>query len=391
MAFKNKIRLPFYITRPQFPTERNVFRRADGSTKVTFAIVRKVFEGETDNLPKEIHERLIIALSHDDVTIEGRYYLGGVELDSDYDIDWNKFLDFPLAKAGFKVQVTPFNYSNDNCQTCDEASQLSLEDDTITGPYEVLEEGQEYQYNVFENDSICCSPVTAEIVTTNSTYVDSASIDASTGIVTITMKATIPSAILANLLTYRVTCPNGSYDDADVFGNTEGSEEVCEAPSGLVIDSTGETEAEISWSVVAGATEYDWQLFLASDLFNPVQTGSSGTNSVSLTGLTPGTEYVFYVQTDCGGGSSSAFSNIPFTTDGESTGGCGQYEVCNGPFDPEVEGSQTITVTYINCAGDLASTILTANQCKFICALETSPGNPVSIINADSVTYIGPC
>lgn len=391
MPFRNRIRLPFYITRPQFPSEQNIFRRADGTAKTLSAVVRKVYEGETNYLPADLHERLKIALMHDDVTIEGYRYLGGVSPEGDYDIEWNRFLDYPLGKAEFKVQVTPFNFSNDNCQTCDEATQLSLEDDTITGPYETLEEGGDYTYNVFANDSICCSPVTAEIVSINSTYVASASIDATSGIVSITMKAEMPSATLANLLTYRVTCPNGSYDDADVFANVEGSVDVCEAPSNLQIFSIDETEAEISWDSVVGATEYDWQLFLASDLFNPVQTGSVATSPVTLTGLTPGTEYVFYIQTDCGDGDTSEFTNIPFATDGEPEGGCGQYQVCNGPFDPEVEGSQTITVTYINCAGDLANTILTANQCKFICALEESPGVPVSIINAESVTYIGPC
>src|SRR5687767_11228562 len=99
MPFRNRIRLPFYLTRPQFPRESNVFRRADGSTKVQSVIIRKVFEGETDKLPKEIHERFIVALSHDDVTIEGKYLATGVSMDGDYEIDWLKFLDFPLANA----------------------------------------------------------------------------------------------------------------------------------------------------------------------------------------------------------------------------------------------------------------------------------------------------
>lgn len=386
MAFKNRIRLPFYVTRPQYPSERNVFRRADGSTKVQSVIIRKVFEGETDNLPKEIHERLIIALSHDDVTVEGRYYLGGVSLESDYDIDWQRFLDFPLAKAEFKAEATPFNYSNDNCQTCDEATQLSLDDDTVTGPYESLEEGQEYEYNVFANDSICCSPVTAEIVTTNSLYVASATIDALTGIVTITMQATMPSATLANLLTYRVTCPNGSYDDADVFANVSGSEEACEPPSSLVIDSTADTEAEISWGSVAGATEYDWQLFMAADLFNPVQTGSTATNSVSLTGLTPGTEYVFYVLTDCGEGDTSPYSNIPFETTGESVG-CGMYEV----FIYGGEPGEYSQVTHMSCNGNLANAFVQNQSSTVICSMESAPGVPVQITGADEIQYLGPC
>lgn len=386
MPFRNRIRLPFYITRAQFPSEQNIFRRADGTSKTLSAVVRKVYEGETNYLPEAIHERLKIALMHDDVTIEGQRYLGGVSVEGDYDIDWQRFLDLPIAKAEFKVQVTPFNYSNDNCQTCDEATQLSLDDDTITGAYESLEEGLEYQYNVFANDSICCSPVTAEIVTINSLYVASATIDALTGIVTITMKATMPSATLANLLTYRVTCPNGSYDDADVFGNVSGSEEACEAPSSLVIDSTSETEAEISWSAVAGATEYDWQLFIASDLFNPVQTGSTATSSVSLTGLTPGTEYVFYVLTDCGEGDTSPYSNIPFETTGESVG-CGMYEV----FIFGGEPFQYTEITHMSCSGNLVTAFVPNQSSTTICSMETAPGVPVEITGADDIQYLGPC
>lgn len=386
MAFKNRIRLPFFITRPQFPSESNVFRLADGSSKTLSSIIRKSYEGQTDWLPEVIHERLKIALSHDNVNIEGSRYLGGVSIDDSYDISWNDFLDFPLAKAEFKVQVTPFNYSNGNCQTCDEATQLSLDDDTVTGPYEVLEEGQEYTYNVFANDSICCSPVTAEIVTINSLYVASASIDATTGIITITMQVTMPSATLANLVTYRVTCPNGSYDDADVFGNVSGSEEGCEAPSSLVIDSSSETEAEISWGSVIGASEYDWQLFIASDLFNPVQTGSSATNSVSLTGLTPGTEYVFYVLTDCGGGSTSPYSNISFETTGESVG-CGSYEV----FIFGGEPFEYTQITHMSCQGNLVNAFVPNQSSTVICSMESAPGVPVSIIGADDVQYLGPC
>jgi hypothetical protein len=391
MPFKNRIRLPFYITRPQFPRESNVFRRADGSTKVQSVIIRKVFEGETDNLPKDIHERLIIALSHDDVTIEGRYLTTGTSLDGDYDIDWNKFLDHPLAKASFKVQVTPFNYSNDNCQTCDEASQLSLEDDTITGPYETHEEGQEYSYNVFANDSICCSPVTAEIVTYDSLYVASASISAASGIVTIVMQATMPSATLANLLTYRVTCPNGSYDDADVFANINGSEPPpsCETPSNLQVTGIAETGATITWDFIAGPVLYVWQLYLASDLITPINSGVSLTNSVIFSGtLMPGTDYVFYVQTNCTD-SSSGFANVPFSTLGESTGGCGQYEICNVS-----EGIGTISVTYMNCAGSYTNTFIPHSSCSTVCALEDSLGSPVDIFSGGgdiTIEYIGPC
>lgn len=391
MPFKNRIRLPFYVTRPQYPREANVFRRADGSTATLSAIIRKVFEGETDNLPKEIHERLIIALSHDDVTIEGRYLSTGVSMESDYDIDWNKYLDFPLAKAAFKVQVTPFNYSNDNCQTCDEATQLSLVDDTITGPYEALDEGQEYTYNVFANDSICCSPVTAEIVTYDSAYIASASISAASGIITITMQASMTAATLANLLTYRVTCPNGGYDDADVFANINGSEEpACETPSNLQVNDITETGATFTWDAVGGFVLYTWQLYLASDLITPINSGVTGSNTVTFSGtLTPGTDYVFYVRTNCPD-SVSGFSNIPFSTLGESTGGCGQYEICNVTPD----GLGAISATYMNCAGSYSNVIIPHSDCRTVCALEDSPGSPVDIFSGSgdiSITYLGSC
>lgn len=391
MPFKNRVRLPFYLTRPQFPNESNVFRLANGTRKTLSAIIFKTFEGETDNLPKEIHERLIIALKHDDVTIEGRYLITGVSLDGDYEIDWNKFLDYPLAKGAFKVQVTPFNYSNDNCQTCDEAAQLNLDDDTFP---ETLDEGQTYDHNVFANDSICCSPVTAEIVIYDSAYIASAYIDATTGILTVTMQASMSPSSNTNLLTYRVTCPNGGYDEADVFGDTDGTvpPPTCNIPTNLLIQNIDETTATIDWDQPMGALSYNWQLYLASDLITPVQTGTATTadNQAILTSLTPGTDYVFYVQSVCDGGSTSGFVNIPLSTDGEPQQGCGQYKICNG----NLNGSEAASVSYLNCSGNYVNTFLLHLECKFICALENSPGDPVDIfagVGDVSIEYIEPC
>lgn len=297
MAFKNRIRLPFYVTRPQFPTESTTFRLANGARKTLSSVIRKVFEGETENLPKEIHERLVIALKHDDVTVEGKYYLGGVSLDGDYDIDWNKFLDYPLAKAAFKVEVTPFDYSNDNCQTCEEATQLTLEDDTFP---DTLNEGQTYDLNVFGNDSICCKPIIAEIITFNSLFVSSATIDASSGIITVDMQAELPTATNANLLTYRVTCPNGSYDEASVFANVSGTAVECLSPINLQIISITDSYAQATWDAPTPApVAYRWELYLASDLLTPILTGDIIDLYADLDSLTPSTEYRFYVRSTC--------------------------------------------------------------------------------------------
>lgn len=391
MSFRQRVRLPIYVTRPQFPDETNLFRLANGQTKVQSVIIRKVYETETDWLPEQWHERLKIALKHDNVTIEGYRYLGGVAVDGDYDIAWQtNMLDYPLAKAAFKLEVTPYNYTNDNCQTCEEATQLALVDDTITGTYESLDEGSTTEHNVFANDSICCKPITAEIVTINSTYVDSAEIDATTGVVTITLHSTTPSGSNINLLTYRVTCPNGSYDDADVFANVSGSEESCEAPPNLDAGTITANGATPNWFGMLEPlpVSYNYSLYLSSDLLNPVDSGNTTDISVEYTDLQAGTCYTFFVQSVCESGTSE-FISIEFCTPvGESN--CGRYLATynNGSGIP---GGDIIVFSYINCSGNMQNDFITNMQSKLICVLEDSPGDPVQITGVTSYEYVEPC
>jgi hypothetical protein len=393
MAFHNRARLPFYITRPQFPEERNSFRLANGRTKVQSVIVRKVWEGEVDWLPTVIHERLKIALAHDTVTFEGFHYLTGVGMaaEGDYEIGWQQtMLDYPLAKALFKAEVTPYNYTNDNCQTCEEASQLSLEDDTITGLYDSLDEGSTTEYNVFANDSICCKPITAEIVYINSLYLDDVSIDSGSGIAEVTLNATTPSGTNVKLFTYRVTCPNGSYDDADVYANISGSEETCMAPGTLDPGSVSSTGATPNWFDLPSPEPgtYNYNLYLSSDLFNPIDSGNTNQTSVNYTDLTPGTCYTFFVQSVCEGGGTSEFISIEFCT-AEAETSCGLYKV--GFNDGTGLRGTWTTVTYMNCTGEEASTPVFNMSVKFVCALETAPSDPVDIVGATSIEYIEPC
>lgn len=392
MAFRNRVRLPFFITRPQFPEERNTFRLADGSTKVQSSIIRKIFDGETDWLPSELHERLKIALAHDTVTIEGYRYLSGVGVvaEADYQIEWPAFIDYPLGKAAFKVEVTPYDVTNDNCQTCEEATQLTLEDDYITGTYESIDEGSTNEYNVFANDSICCKPITAEIVEINGLFVESATIDSASGIVEIVLHPTTPSGTNVNLLTYRVTCPNGSYDDADVFANVAGSEETCMAPGTLDAGSVGSTEATPNWYDLPSPLpeSYNYNLYLSSDLVTPIDSGNTDQTSVSYTDLTPGTCYTFFVQSVCEGGGLSEFISIEFCT-AEAETSCGRYEVCYD--DGTGERGGFTTVTYTNCAGVETDRVVFNMACIIICMLENSASEPYSIVGATTITYIEPC
>jgi hypothetical protein len=386
MAFVNRIRLPFYLTRPQFPDERNIFRRADGTTKTLSAVVRKTYEGETDQLPEKIHERLKIALLHDTVIIEGDKYIGGVSMDGDYTIDWQRFLDFPMAKAEFRIQVTPFDFSNGNCQTCEQASQLSLVDDTFPDP---LDEDTEYTINVFANDDICCSPITAEITVINADFLESAEIDAASGIVTVVTKTPLEIANGVNLLTYRVTCPNGGYDEADVFGDINGSIEACLAPVNLVISDIASDGATATWEAPdpAPSNGYFWQVFSPEPFSQVVASGTTNDLSVIITGLEPGVEYSLFLQSDCGDESSN-FIEETFTTSVSSTA-CGKYRVFYN--DGTGERGNFTEIIWMNCNG-VEQTFNLGNLASIIiCALEDSPGDPVYISGATTVTYLEPC
>lgn len=388
MPFKNRIRLPFYLTRPQYPREANVFRRADGSTKVQSVIIRKVFEGETDNLPKEIHERLIIALSHDDVTIEGRYLSTGVSLDSDYDIDWLKFLDHPLAKAAFKVQVTPFNYSNDNCQTCEEASQVVCEDDDIG----TLDEDETVSVPVLENDSICCKPVTISLVTYNSDFLDSCVVSGSE--IVIHTKPLLPDANSVLLVTYRAQCPNGSYDEANVIANINGTDPtpVCLAPTNVLWDSApSDTSAIFSWDAPSPLPDcgYHWEVRTAFGSL--LASGDVAGTDVTVTGLPSNESNLrFFVRSNCCSLDSNFAGPIIFSLPPPSgTETCGQYQVYNPDF-PTNFG----IVTYIDCNGNEQNVHVQGSTSVLVCALQTEPGAPVSLFGSGGemeITYFGLC
>ncbi len=391
----NKVRLPFKITRPQFPEERKVFNKADGSFKTMSAIVRKTYEGETDWFPAEWHERLKIALSHDDVTIEGDKYNGGVSQEGEYDILWSDFLDYPTAKARFKVNVTPFSATNNNCQICEEATQLSLEDDTFVNAYDEplgLAEETEYSLDVSSNDSICCYPPVFSVTSFNSAYLLSAVIDQD-GVLTIVTKTGLVDATNVLLVTYRVTCPNGDYDEADVFGNIDGSIEGCLTPENLAVDGgpLTPTSAVVTWEAPSPApsNDYIWELYETLNPGAPVQSGTSPGFSIVLIDLTPGTDYTFYIKSDCGA-IQSEFINIEFSTPVESET-CGSYNLTY--TDPEGISSNFASVTYLNCNSVYQNIQIYHGQTKTVCAQQTGPADPVWIESVDIVfiDYQGEC
>lgn len=391
MAFRNRVRLPLYLKDAQFPTEANRFRLSNGASKTLFVTIRKQYTAQTDYLSDGLHQKLVIALNHDTVNIEGDRYIGGVSVDGEYEIAAVDFLDYPLRQATVKLQVTPFDFTNDNCQTCEQASQLSLVDDDAGE----IAEGEAKEVDVFANDNICCFPVTAEIVSFASGYLDSATIDAATGIATLTAKD--PASTVGNIVlaTYRVTCPDGGYDEADIYGSIAGSEPECEQPGGVNVDliSTGPPfDYTIVWStpVADPALGYEWQLFEMQTPGTPVQTGTSAIKSVTVTGLAAGTDYGFYVRSVCSEGVYSPYTELLFTTAGSGRSNCGSFTVSVDDGTPD---DLVHLYSFMDCGGNIVTHGVANLMSKTECMLTDEDNVPIYFEGDGFVNYlyVEPC
>lgn len=391
MGFTNRIRLPLQLHSPQFPEERQVFRKANGQSKTLSVVVRKTYECETDYMPEKWHQRLKIALAHDNITIEGERYLGGIVQEGDYNIDWiDSPLRYPTAKAGVKVQVTPFDATNANCQTCDDMSQVVTRDDQATGLYGAdLQEDADYTINAADNDSICCYPAVFSLISFNSDYLTAASINPATGVISIHTGTGLTSATGIILATYRATCPDGGYDEADVIANINGSISGCLAPTDVNFTGVLPTKATANWTETDPGADYYWELYEgAGPIGSPVQTGSTTGNNLLIIGLTELTDYYFQIRTVCYG-SNSNFVSGTFSTPSSETS-CGSYSLTNtAPL-----GNPSIFYNgYVDCAGIKQVVPIPRGATRFICALENSPGDPYEIDGDPNiiVSYAGPC
>jgi hypothetical protein len=384
MAFNNRIRLPFKLHKPQFQEEVEKYRKANGVTVVLSTVVRKIYEGITDEFPEKIHERLKMALRHDTVHVEGDRYVGLIAQEGDYNIEWSDFLSRPIAQAKFKAEVTPYNASNSNCGTCEIYTQVVTEDDNVG----TVAEGATFNTDVLANDSICCNPVTITLITINSTYVNDITVEPDNTI-TIELKTPLPPANGVILATYRAECDNGLYDEANIIADITGSSPaVCLAPTNLAVGSISTNSAQATWDAPTPAPDsYDWELYLASDLGTPIQTGNITDLYADFNSLLPNTEYRVYVNSNCGiDESNSIFVN--FTTLPESVSeACGQYQLENTDFN------NFAIATYLDCTGDYVNINIPPLHNRIICALQTSPGNPVDITVASStdIIYVGLC
>lgn len=383
MAFKNRIRLPFYLSKPQFPMERSVFRKADGTSKTLSVVVRNTVQGLTDYLPEDWHRKLAIALAHDNVDIEGDRYNTGVVLNGDYQIDWQEFLNYPVAQSGFELEITPFNATNSNCMTCSAATQLNLQDDTFPGVYG---DGEAGSANVFENDEICCYPPLAEIVYINNTFLASASIG-DEGSFEFESNPVVSTQSNVKIATYRVTCEDGSFDEADIYASFNGSGgESCCQPYGISFDNVINV---IYWQADCNPDNgFVWDFRTAANPGVVISSGSSlpAQRNINLPGpvaANPG-DYIFTIYSDCGGSQSTTtiFNfNIPAPAS-ECYGFDANYSAVSGPA--------SATFSYMNCAGDIVNVVVGRFSVVRVCAAVSTGITPVYWTSNQPDSYFTP-
>lgn len=116
----NRVRLPFYLSRPTHPTKREVYIKSNGLHKTLSAFVEKEYNLQTDWMIELFHECMAIALAHDTITLYNtntREKSLAVLASDNYTPEWNT--DFELAKAPAKgkLKVSSFGLTNSNCET----------------------------------------------------------------------------------------------------------------------------------------------------------------------------------------------------------------------------------------------------------------------------------
>jgi hypothetical protein len=113
----NAIRLPMYAVNPAFDIEQKTYVRSNGVRTKVFARLAKKYKFVTDFLTEELHQKLVVALNHDNVLIATST---DYQLECTFENEYNQ--DFPSIMQGmnvwpadFQVYETPFNEINNNC------------------------------------------------------------------------------------------------------------------------------------------------------------------------------------------------------------------------------------------------------------------------------------
>ena len=95
--------MPINLYSPQFKQEDKVYTKRNGEQVVLFASITKEYEGETDYIPMEWHEKILMALSCDEVYINRERVTKSGSYEIDHDNCTYSDCGTKLMRATFKV------------------------------------------------------------------------------------------------------------------------------------------------------------------------------------------------------------------------------------------------------------------------------------------------
>ncbi|GAB4295401.1 MAG: hypothetical protein Kow0068_20030 [Marinilabiliales bacterium] len=162
------------------------------------------------------------------------------------------------------------------------------------------------------------------------------------------------------------------YTDGDTIHSFTNTCPTCPTPQNLTVSNTTMTSADLGWTEIGSATT--WDIEIGPTGFTPTGTPTNAgvtANPYTITGLTAGTEYDFYVRSDCGGGDLSTWAG-PFTFHTEA---CDAVDQCyyvidmhdsygdgwNGGTLVVVQGSITVAQFTMDDGADLTDSVALCN------------------------------
>lgn len=140
----------------------------------------------------------------------------------------------------------------------------------------------------------------------------------------VTANITIPTTALGGVTGMRIVGTDDDFNTTPCYNGTWANVEnylvniLCPAPTAGAASSITSTSATLGWTV-SGGNNFDIEFGAGGFTPTGTATHTSTTNSLAMTGLTPSTAYSYYVRTNCGGGSYSAWSGPYNFTTGAAT------------------------------------------------------------------------
>jgi hypothetical protein len=120
--FFNRARLSMDVNRPKHIETKGIYRQSDGAIKQTSSVIIKEYLTQTDHYGADIHDKINVALGHDDVTVFSEFYTGKISKVGDYNIEWDNDINLCRATANFRLTATPFAIKNNQCMGCSPVS-----------------------------------------------------------------------------------------------------------------------------------------------------------------------------------------------------------------------------------------------------------------------------